>query len=184
MPSRSATSLICGPANEVFSSTMRAPHLARSEHRLEKAAVVAGQDRHALAGLEPVLAPCIGQRIGALVELLVAQLAPLVDHHRPVAVAQRAGHDRAAEQAVALEAEQQLGDTVGRLGSDSPLRMHSAAKYASSPARSASLPAPSIRPLGSSAALMMAFGSRLTMGLSSLSGFLGKVPPRSGVVHQ
>jgi hypothetical protein len=45
--------------------------------------------------------------------------------------------------------------------------MHSVAKYASSPARSASLVAPSIRPLGSSAALMMALGSRLTMGLSS-----------------
>jgi hypothetical protein len=68
--------------------------------------------------------------------------------------------------------------------------MHSAAKYASSPARSASLAAPSIRPLGSSAALMMALGSRLTMGLSSssdrLSGFLllGKVAARTGVVHQ
>src|SRR6185312_7395576 len=59
--------------------------------------------------------------------------------------------------------------------------MHNAAKYASSPARSASLAAPPTSPLGSSARPMMAFGSRLTMGLSSLSGVLGKVPPGSGV---
>jgi hypothetical protein len=33
-------------------------------------------------------------------------------------VARRAGHNRAAEQPVALESPQQLGDAVGRLGTD------------------------------------------------------------------
>jgi hypothetical protein len=33
-------------------------------------------------------------------------------------VAQRPGHDRSAEQPVALEAAQQLGDLVRRLGTD------------------------------------------------------------------
>src|ERR1700733_3703025 len=62
--------------------------------------------------------------------------------------------------------------------------MHSAAKYASSPARSASLVAPSIRPLGSRAALMIALGSRLTMGLSSLgTDQAGKVARSPGVMQ-
>jgi hypothetical protein len=37
-----------------------------------------------------------------------------------VAVTDRAGHHRAAEQPVALESVQQLGDTMGRLGADQP----------------------------------------------------------------
>src|SRR5947209_5667154 len=46
--------------------------------------------------------------------------AALVDHHGPVAVAQRARHDRATEQPVALKAPQQLGHPVRRLGTDQP----------------------------------------------------------------
>ena len=90
------------------------------EHRLEEAPVVAGQNRHALAGLQAALAPRVGQRVGALVELLIAELAALVDHHRPVAVANRPGHDRTREQAVALEAGYQLRDATWRLGSHQP----------------------------------------------------------------
>ncbi len=94
--------------------------LGGGEHRLEEAAVVAREDRHALARLQAVLAPRVGQGVGALVELLIGQLATLVEHHRSVAVAQRAGHGRAAKQAVALESAQQLGQAVRRLGPDQP----------------------------------------------------------------
>ena len=87
--------------------------LGGGEHRLEEAAVVAGQDRDALAGLEAALAPGVGERIGALVELPVAQLAALVDQRRAVAVAERAGRDRAAEQAVALERRAAAGRRGG-----------------------------------------------------------------------
>ena len=82
--------------------------------------MVAREDRHAFAGLEAVLAPGVGERVGALVEFLVAELAALVDHHGPVAVADAGGHDRAAEQAVALESEQQLGDALRRLRAEQP----------------------------------------------------------------
>ena len=94
--------------------------LGGGEHRLEEAAMVTREDRHALAGLEPVLAPGVGERVRALVELLVAELAALVDHHGTVAVAQRAGHERATEQAVALESDQQLGEALRRLGAEQP----------------------------------------------------------------
>ena len=110
--------------------------LGRGEHRLEEAAVVAREDRDPLAGLEPALAsvgervercrarsslaPGVRERVRALVELLVGQLAALVDHHGAVAVTERAGHDRTADQAVALESAHQGGEALRRLGTEQP----------------------------------------------------------------
>ena len=82
--------------------------------------MVARENRHALAGSQTALAPRVGQRVGATVELPIAELAQLVDHHDPVAVANRTGHDRTPEQAVALEASHQLRDAMWRLGADQP----------------------------------------------------------------
>ena len=44
--------------------------LGGGEHRLEEPAMVARQDRHTLAGLQTVLAPGVGEGVGALVESL------------------------------------------------------------------------------------------------------------------
>ena len=62
--------------------------LGGGEHRLEEAAVIARQDRDAFAGLETALAPRVGERVRALIELLVAELAALVDQRDAVAVAE------------------------------------------------------------------------------------------------
>ncbi len=94
--------------------------LGRGEHRLEEAAVIAREDRDPLPGLEPSLAPGVRERIRALVELLVGQLAALVDHHGAVAVTERAGHDRTADQAIALESAHQGGEALRRLGTEQP----------------------------------------------------------------
>ena len=78
--------------------------------------MVAHQDRHALAGLETVLAPGVGDRIGAFIQLAVGELAAFVDEGNPIPVADRPRADRAPEHPVALEREHHLGDPVGQLG--------------------------------------------------------------------
>ena len=94
--------------------------LGRREHRLEEPAVVSYENRDPLAGLQASFAPGIRERVGALVELRVAQLAALVDHRGAIAVADAAGDHRPAEQPEPLEAEQQLGDAVWQLGAEHP----------------------------------------------------------------
>ena len=82
--------------------------------------MVAREDRNSIAGLESVLAPCVGERVGPLVEFLVAELTTLVDHHGSVAVTEPSRHDRATEQAVALKSEQQPADLLGWLRAQQP----------------------------------------------------------------
>ena len=67
-----------------------------------------------------MLAPGVGQRVGALVELLVGDVAALVADGHPVAVADRADGDRAGQHPVALEGQQHLGHAVGQLGTHHP----------------------------------------------------------------
>ena len=53
--------------------------------------MVAGEDRDPFAGLEASFAPGVRERVRALIELAVAELAELVDHHGAIAVADGAG---------------------------------------------------------------------------------------------
>ena len=82
--------------------------------------MVARHDRDAVSRREPALAPGIGERVGTLVELPVAQLAALVDQRDVVAVSNRAGRDRTAQQPISLEREHDLRDSVGQRRSDHP----------------------------------------------------------------
>ena len=69
-------------------------------------------------GFRPALAPGVGDRVRALVELAVGELAALVDHRHAVAVADRPDGDRAAEHPVALERQRHLREPVRRLEPD------------------------------------------------------------------
>jgi hypothetical protein len=92
--------------------------LGGGEERLQEAAVVAGQDGHAVSRLESFAKPGGGQRVHPLVELLVGELTLLVDDGQVPAVADRGQRHGSAEHPVALEGEQHLSDAVGELGTD------------------------------------------------------------------
>src|SRR5437588_4713691 len=92
--------------------------LGRGEHRLQKAPVVPREDRDAVTRLEPTLAPRVGDCVRVLVKLLVAELAPLVDHRSTIAVPDRSDRHGTAQHPKALERERHLGEAVGWLQPD------------------------------------------------------------------
>ena len=98
--------------------------LGGREHRVEEAAVVAGQDGDAVARLQAPLAPGVGQRVGPLVEILVGEIAALVAQSHLVTVSDRSDGHRAGQQAEPLEGQQHLRHTVRQL------RAHQAAANA------------------------------------------------------
>ena len=87
--------------------------LGGAEGRVEEAAVVAGQDRDAVAGPDAAGAQRVGDAVRAPVELLPADRAALVDDAVAVAVADGGGGEQAADRAVADE---------GAADADGPVR--------------------------------------------------------------
>ncbi len=67
------------------------------KHGVHESPVVAHEDRNPFAGLEPVLAPRVGERVRALIELPVAELASFVDQGQTIAVPDRRRGNRTAE---------------------------------------------------------------------------------------
>ena len=82
--------------------------------------MVAYEDRDPLARLQASFTPGIGERVCARVELAVAELAALVDHHGAIAMADPSRDHRTGEQSESLKAEQQLRDAVWHLGTEHP----------------------------------------------------------------
>ncbi len=78
-PSRSDTSLICGPENSLLSRIDAGADAGGAVDRDQEPAVVAGQDRDPVAALDAHGEQTVGHRVGGVVELLEGQLALVVD---------------------------------------------------------------------------------------------------------
>jgi hypothetical protein len=83
--------------------------------RCEEAAVVAGEDRHALPGAQAAPAPGVGERVHAGVELGVGDRPGLVDHRDAVGVAGGREGERPAERAPARDSPDAGHDGLRRV---------------------------------------------------------------------
>ncbi len=78
-PSRSDTSLICGPGELAVEQDDAGAGAGRAVDGDQEPAVVAGQDRHPVAALDPHRQQAIGDGVRGVVQLFEGELAVVVD---------------------------------------------------------------------------------------------------------
>ena len=116
VPSRSATSRICGPAKSVLSRISARAELGRAEHRVEEAAVVARQEATPSPAPMPRARSALRDGVGARGRARPGERAAARRSARAVAVAGGGGGEQAAQRAVARDRPPDLGGAVRQVG--------------------------------------------------------------------